>query len=274
MKKVLITGASGFIGSYLKENLTSYEISTLSLHDPYWRKQSIDADVVIHCAGLAHVSSKISEEKYKEINSDMAFEVASFAKTNHVRQFIFLSTILIYGTGHIGEINYNSLTNHQSIYSKSKLNVENRLQLLNDDLFTISNIRIPLIYGANAKGNLRTILSWAHYFFMFPEMNNKRTYLSLNDLTQSISKIIEVNLSGIILIGEEKPVSTFQIIKAVRGRKNKNLFKFNFFNLLIKRIRTRNQLIGKIFGDAYYKEDYLTIAINRSILDWISTNEE
>ena len=274
MKKVLITGASGFIGSFLQEHLSGYEISTLSLRDPKWKNKPIDADVVIHCAGLAHVSSKISEEKYKEINSDVAFEFASFAKSNNVKQFIFLSTILIYGTGHIGEINPNTLPNPQSLYSKSKLNAEIRLQLLNDELFTISTIRLPLIYGANAKGNLRTILSWAPYFFMFPEMNNKRTYLSLNDLTQSISKIIEVNLSGIILIGEEKPVSTFQIIKAVRGRKNKNLFKFNFFNLLIKRIRTRNQLIGKIFGDDYYKEDYLTIAINRSILDWISTNEE
>ena len=95
MKKVLITGASGFIGSYLKEHLSGYEISTLSLRDPNWKNQQFDADVVIHCAGLAH-SKKYNEADYYKINSKLTNEFAIKCKEIGVKKFIFFSTIHVY----------------------------------------------------------------------------------------------------------------------------------------------------------------------------------
>jgi nucleoside-diphosphate-sugar epimerase len=271
MKKVLITGASGFIGSYLKEHLTGFEISTLSLRDPNWKKQPIDADVVIHCAGIAHVSKSVSSDEYNRINSDLAFDFANESKKNGVKHFIFLSTILVYGTGHVGEITKDYNPNPQSAYAKSKLEAEKRIFSIMESSFTVTILRIPLMYGANPKGNLKLIFRMAPYLLLFPSINNRRTYLSLSELTTMINGIILDSLGGTFLIGEKEAVSTYRLIETIRLHHGKRLTSFNLLNPAIDFLKRHNTFIGKVFGDAYYSEEALTIASNHTILDWIQS---
>ena len=155
MKKVLITGASGFIGSYLKEHLSGYEISTLSLRDPNWKDQPIDADVVIHCAGLAHSKQSLPKERYMDVNCRLTKELLEHSVQHKVSHFIFLSTMLVYGEGNIGSIGLDSKINPMSDYADSKVCAEEVISKYKNIKSTI--LRVPLVYGDKLKGNLASL---------------------------------------------------------------------------------------------------------------------
>ena len=102
MKRILITGANSYIGTsfekYIKDN-TDFEIDTLDMLDSKWREFDFSKyDVVFHVAGIAHQKeTKENAHLYYEINRDLATEVAKKVKTAGVKQFIFLSSMSVYG---------------------------------------------------------------------------------------------------------------------------------------------------------------------------------
>ena len=115
MKKILITGAESYIGTSVKSWLKQpqfkgeYQIDTVDMRGDEWRQRNFSGyDTVFHVAGLAHADvGKVSEEtkqNYYQINRDLTIETAKKAKTDGVRQFIFMSSIIVYGrSGSIGE---------------------------------------------------------------------------------------------------------------------------------------------------------------------------
>ena len=114
MKKILITGANSYIGTsfekYITENFSEeYQVDTIDMIDGSWREKSFAGyDVVYHVAGIAHSDSgKISAEKeklYRSVNTDLTIETAKKAKSDGVRQFIFMSSAIVYGdSGKIGK---------------------------------------------------------------------------------------------------------------------------------------------------------------------------
>ena len=249
MKKVLITGASGFIGSYLKEHLTGYEIFTLSLRDPDWRKQPIEADVVIHCAGLAH-SKKYNEADYYKINSKLTTEFAIKCKEIGVKKFIFFSTIHVYGSSMISGININTIENPSGFYAASKLVAENNLRGMIDDHFEISIIRLPIVYDVNAKGNMRLLLKAFKYFLFVPDFENKKSIMSLKQINDEVQYRIEVSSNDPIPIHFEN-ISTSNLIKRYRLELGKKTIVFKF-PPITKNLLCSFTFFKKAYGDFYY----------------------
>ena len=103
MKKILITGANSYIGTNLEEWLNryngEYKVSTIDLRDETWRNKDFSLfDVVFHVAGIAHEKeTKNNKELYYKINRDLSYETAKKAKKEGVKQFIFLSSMSVYG---------------------------------------------------------------------------------------------------------------------------------------------------------------------------------
>ncbi len=107
MKKILITGANSYIGTsfekYIKDIFSSeYQVDTIDMIDGSWRQKSFAGyDVVYHVAGIAHSDNgKISAEKekiYRSVNTDLTIETAKKAKADGVKQFIFMSSAIVYG---------------------------------------------------------------------------------------------------------------------------------------------------------------------------------
>ena len=107
MKKILITGANSYIGmsfeKYIKDNFASdYVVDTIDMIDGSWKEKSFAGyDVVYHVAGIAHSDNgKISVEKeklYRSVNTNLTIEVAKKAKAEGVKQFVFMSSAIIYG---------------------------------------------------------------------------------------------------------------------------------------------------------------------------------
>src|SRR5690554_679859 len=103
IKKVLITGANSYVGTnverWLMREPEKYHVDTLDMIDGSWREKDFSGyDVVFHVAGIAHVNAKKNMEAlYYKVNTDLAIETAAHAKQCNVKQFIFMSSMIVYG---------------------------------------------------------------------------------------------------------------------------------------------------------------------------------
>ena len=165
MKKILITGANSYIGTsfeqYLQQWPEKYQVTTVDMIDGSWRQKSFAGyDTVYHVAGVAHV--KETEENrhlYYEINRDLAVETAKKSKDEGVGQFIFMSSMSVYGLD-IGIIHKDTEPSPKTSYGKSKYEAEVQLKKLEDEQFHIAILRPPMIYGRGCKGNFQSIVSY------------------------------------------------------------------------------------------------------------------
>jgi len=137
MKKILITGANSYIGTsfedYLKQFADEYTVDTIDMIDGSWRNKSFEGyDAVFHVAGIAHSDNgKISEEReklYYAVNTDLTVETARKAKAEGVKQFIFMSSAIVYGeSAPIGKekiITMDTPVSPANCYGDSKVQAE------------------------------------------------------------------------------------------------------------------------------------------------------
>ena len=245
MKRVLITGASGFIGSYLVQNLKGFEIKTLSLRNPDWINQPLECDVVIHCAGIAHATSKIPEETYFHVNCELTKQLVEKAMKEHVKHFIYLSTALVFGEGHVGAITMDSPLQPVSAYAASKACGENIL-LTSASLPSLI-LRLPLILGDAPKGNLKSLAKLARISPIFIDVQNRRSVLTLADLTTIIQEAIKIQQEGVL-----HPKSYDCSTSELYANYQTHTWMIPIPRWLMKAARTRSRFFAKLFGDFYY----------------------
>ena len=159
MKKILITGANSYIGTSLEKYLSQwpkdYQIDTIDMVDGSWKNKDFSSyDVVFHVAGIAHSDTgKISKEKeklYRSVNTDLTIETAKKAKSEGIKQFIFMSSAIVYGnSAPIGKkkiITKDTVPSPANAYGDSKLQAEKGIIPLMDDKFKVVVLRPPMIY--------------------------------------------------------------------------------------------------------------------------------
>ena len=263
MKKILITGANSYIGTsfekYINDNYSDqYQIDTVDMIDGSWRDKSFNGyDVVYHVAGIAHSDSgKISPEKeklYRSVNTDLTIEVAKKAKKEGVKQFIFMSSAIVYGES--SKIGKNKLITKKTepipanCYGDSKLQAEFGILPLHDDKFKICILRPPMIYGKGSKGNFPRLEKCAKELKFFPYIKNERSMLYIGNLVEFVRLIIENEEHGIFWPQNEEYSNTSILVKMIgnANAKNVHLIKgFGWltsgaFGLRIKRAK-RNQI--------------------------------
>ncbi len=243
MKRILITGASGFIGSYLVKHLKGFDIQTLSLQNAKWQHHDFNVDVIIHCAGIAHASRSIPNSQYHEVNCELTEALLQKAIESNVSQFIFLSTALVFGEGHVGEIRLDSPLNPQTTYAKSKVCAEKALQATDKIITCI--LRLPLVLGPVPKGNVKALATLAKYSPVFLKIDNQRSLLQLADLTKIIQEAIQQQTSGII-----HPYSvhwsTTELYQHLCRKKTLNI---PIPKRIVNTLRERSRFFSKLMGD-------------------------
>lgn len=258
MKKILITGANSYIGTsfenYLKQWSDDYKVDTVDMIDGTWKgKDFSEFDVVFHVAGIAHIKeTKENSPLYYKVNRDLVFEVAKKSKQDGVKQFIFLSSMSVYGM-ETGIISKDTIPSPKSNYGKSKLQAEELIAPLQASTFNITVLRPPMIYGEGCKGNYVRLEKFALKSPIFPDIKNKRSMIYIDNLCEFVKQIIDDSSRGLFLPQNDEYVCTSDMVREIAEAHGKKIYMTKLFNPLLKILKV--SMVNKVFGDLVYERD-------------------
>jgi UDP-glucose 4-epimerase len=280
MKRILITGANSYIGtsleSWLKKHPEHYGVDTVDMIDSLWKdKDFSEYEVVFHVAGIAHVSSDPKlEELYYKVNRDLTIETAKKAKEEGVRQFIFMSSIIVYGDScrQKNIIDRNTIPKPSNFYGNSKLQAEEGIRDLQDENFKIVILRPPMIYGKGSKGNYPKLSKAAQKLPIFPNLDNERSMLHIDNLCEFIRLMIDNEENGLFFPQNKEYVKTSEMVRLIAEVHGKKIRLTRVFNPALRMMHGIG-LINKVFGNLVYersmsmyeKADYWISDIRESI---------
>ncbi len=269
MKTILLTGASGFVGSYFREKYAGdYNIRTFSfLHDNLEALHVKGVDVVFHLSALVHQMGGADEEEYERVNVTQTVELAKKAKRNGVRQFVFMSTVKVYGEEN--DVPYTEMTTckPEDAYGKSKLKAEKELQKLEDENFIVSIVRTPIVYGYGVKANIKNLISLVEKVPVLPfgKINNKRSMVYVGNLCYIVDAVIQQQKRGVFLAADMEALSTTRLVELIADALDKKVYlvRVPFFESLLKLVKPsfhkrlygslevdNTQTMKRLFGEA------------------------
>lgn len=270
MKKILITGKHSYIGTSFFNYTKQYEIDFISVRGEDWRLRDFSCyDVILHTAGIAHSDIKTGrgqeyekqKRQYYKTNRDLTLQIAKKAKQEDVKQFIFLSSIIIYGNSEkIGKrkiITSRTKPKPANFYGASKFAAEKGLEALESDKFKVAILRLPMVYGKKCKGNFSKLVTIAKYFPCFPKIKNERSMIYIKNLCEFIRLVIEKEKRGIFYPQNIRFSNTSDIVKELAdhfGRKIHLCYGANGLLLFLQYVPgSIGKTIVKVFGNLVYE---------------------
>ncbi|KIL83556.1 NAD-dependent epimerase [Enterococcus gallinarum] len=258
MKRILITGANSYIGTsfenWMNENNSFYRIDKISVRNTDWRDVDFSQyDCIIHLAAIVHKNEK-NIQIYNQINRDLTVEIAKKAKQEKVNQFIYFSTMAVFGKK-IGIIDKKTKLNPTTHYGKSKYEAELLLRELEDKNFIVSIVRPPMIYGKGCPGNYDKLAKIAKKITFFPKINNQRSMIYIDNLNNFLFLLFKYKLSGTFHPQNSSYVSTVEMVSEIAKVHGNNIYLVTSLNFLVKNLCKHFSGFGKIFGDLKYSYD-------------------
>lgn len=289
MKRVLITGASSYVGTNVRHHLEQfpdkYKVESLSVRDDKWKEIDFSGvDTIYHCAGLAHsdVGNVTDEEKekYYKVNRDLTVSIAKKAKAEGVKQFIFMSSAIVYGdSAPIGKekiITRDTPRMPANFYGDSKVQAENGILPLLDASFKVVVLRCPMIYGKGSKGNFPLLEKMALKLPVFPKVENKRSMLYIGNLAEFVRLMIENEESGIFWPCNREWSNTSELVRMIAEAHGKKMVMVPGFGWTLKMLSGVTGYVNKAFGNlAYeerlgdYKEEYRLWSLSESLREMV-----
>ena len=275
---VLVTGASGFVGRHLSPLLArdGWQVrravrSLPSSHDDVvigsmgpntdWSTALAGVEAVVHLAArVHHPNEEHSNELYHEVNTEGTLHLARSASRAGVRQFVFVSTVLVHGRSNDGRAPFSEadLLTPQGTYGFSKAAAEAGLKILAQQAdMNIAVIRPPLVYGSGAKGNFALLVRAVKLGTPLPfaAIANRRAFLSVENLASFVSWLLS-NPDGrfeIFLVADAEQVSTPDFIRRIARAMGSRSRLFPLPTFLLSKLLTisgrqdtRDSLIGSL----------------------------
>lgn len=265
MKRILITGANSYVGTsfeaHLKQWEEKYRTETIDMVDTSWRDRSFRGyDAVFHVAGIVHQKDKKNEPDtvalYDRVNRQLAVETAQKAKADGVKQFIFMSTASVYGlTAGVGQqilINRDTPVCPVDPYGASKAKAEEEILALADENFRVAIVRAPMIYGKGCKGNYTTLSTLARKLPVFPMVENQRSMLYIDNLSEHIRLLVEDAAEGIFWPQNREYVNTSELVNLIAHTHGKNILLVKGFGWALKLVHGITDMADKAFGSLCY----------------------
>lgn len=281
MKRILITGKKSYIGLSIKKWLEQwpekYIVDTVGTRNKEWEQLNFSIyDTVIHVAGIAHQDTKRDQKSiYYKVNRDLTIDIAIKAKKEGVSQFIFMSSMIVYGES--SKINEEKIINRETVphplnfYGDSKLQAEKGILPLTSDQFHVVILRPPMVYGENSKGNYQTLSKFSNKFFVFPNISNKRSMIYIEHLAYFVQLMLDNDEAGIFFPQNEEYVKTAEMVRLIAKTQGRTIYLTKIFNPIIKLFANSN-LIKKVFGNlcyshelSQYKEKYSLYTLGETI---------
>ena len=271
MKRVLITGKNSYIGTSLENWLMrepdKYKVDTVDMKDRSWKEKDFSSyDVVFHVAGIAHIKETSDNQNlYYKVNRDLAYETAQKAKQDGVEQFIFLSSMSVYGIEQ-GVIDKNTPLTPNSAYGKSKIEAEKLINKLKDDSFTVATLRPPMVYGKGCRGNYPRLVGLALKTPIFPKVDNKRSMIYIDNLSEFVKQLIDNKSGGLFFPQNAEYVNTSEMVRLIAEAHGKRMVMTKLFKLLLRLLNV--SMVNKVFGDLVYD---MSISSNISLVPFSET---
>jgi UDP-glucose 4-epimerase len=243
---VLVTGASGFVGTALcpaleRQGWTARKAST-SRSGPEWsyvqrREGHYDwlehlqgCAAVVHLAGRAHVTLRMAgddDAAYLEINADATFDLAYAAAAAGVSRFVFISSVKVNGEGQPFAYTEDDVPSPEDSYGRSKWAAERGLiEISQSTGMELVILRLPLVYGPHVRANFLRLMQWVDRGVPLPfaSVYNRRSLLGVDNLTDAIYACLEVSAAAgrTYFVSDQEDVSTPELIEllaSVLGRK-------------------------------------------------------
>ena len=277
MKRILITGANSYIGTSFEKWVAQwpedYQVETVGTRNGEWKELDFSSyDTIFHVAGIAHQDAKADQEDlYYKVNRDLTVEVAQKAKAEGVKQFIFMSSMIVYGaSSKIGEtkiITRDTVPEPINFYGNSKLQAEQGILPLQSEGFNVVVIRPPMIYGKDSKGNYPLLAKFAKITPVFPNVENKRSMLHIDNLTEFIRLMIEHSENGIFFPQNREYIKTAEMVKTIADVKGKKIWITKIFNPLLVVLGGKVNVINKVFGSLLYSQDISSYKYDYQLYD-------
>ncbi|WP_434153604.1 UDP-glucose 4-epimerase family protein [Pseudomonas sp. JZ134] len=250
MRRVLVTGASGFIGSAVLEELEragKYQPIAL-IRNPVRNSINIESiyaenllsltaidlqsfDAIIHCGARVHIMQDKAADplaEFRKANVEATLHLAQKASRAGVRRFIFLSSIKVNGDGPTDESPYRAddMPNPADPYGLSKMEAEAGLKAIAEatDLEVVV-IRPVLVYGPGVKANFHSMMLWLNRCIPLPlgSVHNKRSLVALDNLVDLIATCIDhpAAANQTFLVSDDEDLSTSCLLRRLAKALNK-----------------------------------------------------
>ena len=274
----LVTGASGFVGRHLTRALARSGwtvrrvVRSLSGSDDEvvvesigpttnWQQALAGVDAVVHLAArVHHRHEEHAVELYRNVNIKGTLQLARSAAALGVREFIFVSTVLVHGRSNnsLGPFRESDLLTPRGLYGMSKAAAEAGLKTLAEGSdMNITVVRPPLVYGSGAKGNFRILVSAVGSGFPLPfaGIHNRRAFLAVENLTSFIQYRLShpAGKCEIIHVADEEQVSTPEFVRRLAAAADTSARLFSVPSLLLStllqvsgRREIRESLLGSL----------------------------
>lgn len=244
MKRVLVTGATGFVGAAVLDlaltkqhdvlatvrnesnaigcNVSKTVVTDLNA-DTHWGEALESRDVVVHSAARVHVMEDQSTaplDEFRKVNVDGTVNLARQAAAAGVKRFIFISSIKVNGEGTLPGQPYTAFDTPapQDPYGVSKMEAEQGLrQIADETAMQVVIIRPVLVYGPGVKANFRSMMNWVNKGVPLPlgAINNSRSLVGLDNLVDLIVTCIDhpAAANQTFLVSDGEDLSTTQMLK-------------------------------------------------------------
>lgn len=261
MKKILLIGKNGYVGTSFKSYMRKYreyKIDSVSSRNYEWEKLDFsNYDAIFNVSGLAHANAKQASDKlYFEVNGKLPFEIAKKAKEEKVPLYIHMSSMIVFGNmselGRSKVIRDNTIPQPDGVYGKSKLMSENLLHTLEDETFQVAIVRPPLIYGENARDNFPRLVKFALKSPIFPELYNEQSMIYIDNLCELVHLIIDNQKGGVYCPQQKEYIRTSKIVKDIAREGKHKILLTKVFNPALRVLSRKVGFIQKAFGSIVY----------------------
>ena len=270
MKKVLITGANSYIGMSFEQYATEHysewlQVNTVDMIDGSWRKKNFSPyDIVFHVAGMAHADiGNVTDDvkaKYYAITTDLAIETARKAKSDGVKQFVFMSSVIIYGDsapyGKIKRITRDTEPQPANFYGDSKWRADQGVRKLADENYTVCVLRSPMIYGKGCKGNYPILAKIAKKSPVFPNIENERSMLYIENLCEFLCQVMIRGEGGIFWPQNAEYSKTSDMVQCIADALGHRIWVSKAFNWAIQLASRIPGKIGCLANKAFGNQTY------------------
>ena len=284
-KRVLVTGVNSYIGNAFRSYMEQYPeeavVDGISVRNDAWKTLDFSGyDCIFDVAGIAHADTgHVSEEvkkRYYAVNCDLTVALAQKAKEEGVRQFVFMSSAIVYGDS--APIGFQRMITRDTppapadFYGDSKLQAEKGILPLADDHFKIAILRPPMIYGKGSKGNYPVLSKMAQKLPAFPKVENCRSMLYIGNLVEFVRLVIKNEESGFFFPQNGQYSNTSQLVQMIAEAHGKHIILVGGCTVPLRLLSQATGLVNKAFGSlAYdmpmseYKENYRRFSLEESI---------